>query len=199
MIGVILVAKRKTRRSRLCYPLTEERWQDFELLFGPRGAYSGCWCMWWRIARSKFEQEQGAGNRKAIRKLARKDPAPGLMLYDGTEPIGWVSVAPRDQYESLERSRVLKRIDDQPVWSIVCFFVAKAHRNEGVIRELVDGAIDYVKKQGGKIIEAYPTRPRGKELPPVSSFMGLPSVFEDAGFVKCKQPSDAKVILRYYL
>jgi len=155
--------------------------------------------MWWRIARSEFEQEQGAGNRKAIQKLARKGPAPGLLLYEGDNPIGWVSVAPRDQYSSLERSRVLKRIDDEPVWSIVCFFVAKPHRHEDVIRELVDSAIEYVKKEGGKIIEAYPTRPRGKELPPISSFMGVPSVFEDAGFVKCKQPSEAKVIMRYYL
>ena len=193
------VMKRQSSSNQTCYPLTPDRWQDFERLFGPRGAYSGCWCMWWRLARSEFEQQQGDGNRKAIRKLTRKDPAPGLLLYEGDEPIGWVSVSPREQYSSLERSRVLKRIDDKAVWSIVCFFVAKSHRHEGVIREVVDAAIEHVKKEGGKIIEAYPTRPRGKELPPVSSFMGLPAVFEKAGFVECKQPSEAKVIMRYYL
>ncbi len=193
------VMKRQSSSNQTCYPLTPDRWRDFERLFGPRGAYSGCWCMWWRLARSEFEQQQGDGNRKAIRKLTRKGPAPGLLLYEGDEPIGWVSVSPREQYSSLERSRVLKRIDDKAVWSIVCFFVAKSHRHEGVIRELTDAAIEHVKKEGGKIIEAYPTRPRGKELPPVSSFMGLPAVFEKAGFVECKQPSEAKVIMRYYL
>ena len=28
------------------HPLTKDRWIDFEALFGARGAYGGCWCMW---------------------------------------------------------------------------------------------------------------------------------------------------------
>ena len=46
-----------------------DRWNDFETLFGEKGAYGGCWCMWWRISRKEFEQQQGDGNRRAMQQL----------------------------------------------------------------------------------------------------------------------------------
>ncbi len=118
--------------------------------------------------------------------------------YKG-KPVGWCSVAPRERYGSLERSPVLKRLDDEPVWSIVCFFVAKDYRGKGIAEELVRGAVEYVRSQGGKVVEAYPTVPRGGRLPPVSSYMGLPEMFERVDFVKCAHPSKRKVVMRCYI
>jgi hypothetical protein len=43
-------------------PVTPDRWQDLEVLFGKNGAYSGCWCMWWRETRSQFGKQAGQGN-----------------------------------------------------------------------------------------------------------------------------------------
>ena len=94
---------------------------------------------------------------------------------------------------------MLKRLDDQPVWSIVCFYVARDHRGDDVFEKLIQGAIDHVQGQGGKIVEAYPTQPKGGQLPPVSSFMGIPYVFEKVGFVECARPSKSKVVMRYYI
>jgi GNAT superfamily N-acetyltransferase len=91
---------------------------------------------------------------------------------------------------------VLKTLDDRPVWSIVCFYVARGYRGQGVTVELIRAAIEYVRRQGGRIVEAYPTQPRAAELPPVSSYMGLPSMFEQVGFVECARPSPSKVIMR---
>jgi GNAT superfamily N-acetyltransferase len=181
------------------HPLTPDRWPDFEKLFGPSGAYAGCWCMWWRTTRSQFEKQGNDGNRKAMKDIVDSGQVPGIIAYADGQPVGWCSVAPREHYASLNRSPVLKRLDDKPVWSIVCFYVAKEQRGAGLITKLIRGAVDYVRQQGGQVVEAYPTQPRGGQLPPVSSFMGVPSVFEDAGFVECARPSQSKAIMRYYI
>jgi GNAT superfamily N-acetyltransferase len=180
-------------------PLTPERWPDLERLFGEHGAYGGCWCMWWRITRSQFSKQQGEGNRQALHEIVASGEVPGILAYVEGEPVGWCSVAPRDSYPSLNRSRVLKKLDDTPVWSIVCFYVDKGHRSQGLTLDLIRAAIEYVRGQGGRVIEAYPTQPKGERLPPVSSYMGLPSLFEQAGFVECRRPSQSKVIMRYYI
>jgi GNAT superfamily N-acetyltransferase len=180
-------------------PLTPDRWSDFEALFGPRGAYGGCWCMWWRSPRREFEQRGGEGNRQAMKAIVDSGEVPGIMAYHQSQPVGWCSVAPREQYGALERSPVLKRLDDTPVWSLVCFFVARGHRGRRVAESLIQGAVEYVRSQGGQVVEAYPTQPREGRLPPVSSFMGIPAMFERAGFVECARPSKSKVVMRYYM
>ncbi len=178
-------------------PLTPDRWADFERLFGKQGGYSGCWCMWWRITRSQFEKNGSAGNREAMRRIVSEADVPGILAYSGSKPVGWCSVAPRESFASLNRSPVLKRLDDRPVWSIVCFYIAKEHRAKGVMFQLIRAAIDYVRSQGAHVIEAYPTVARTDRLPPASSFMGVPAVFEKAGFMECSRPSETKVIMRY--
>ncbi|MEJ2053574.1 MAG: hypothetical protein P8X42_06605, partial [Calditrichaceae bacterium] len=106
-------------------PLVSSNWPDFEELFGPRGAYGGCWCMWWRLSRKEFEAGQGQKNHDAMKHLVDVGKITGLLAYKDDKPCGWCSVAPRNEFSSLERSRVLKRVDDEPVWSLVCFFIEK--------------------------------------------------------------------------
>jgi GNAT superfamily N-acetyltransferase len=180
-------------------PLTSSFWSDFVELFGKKGAYGGCWCMWWRLSRREFEKGQGAGNRRAMKHLVDSGNIPGLLAYKVKTAIGWCSIAPREQYSALERSRVLKRLDGEPVWSIVCFYIHKEYHGRGVSEKLIRGAVEYAGSRGAKIVEAYPTVPRRKELPPVSSFMGLPQIFRKVGFVECKRPSASKVVMRYYV
>ena len=181
------------------YPLLPDRWTDFEELFGPRGAYAGCWCMWWRRPRKEFEQCQGEQNKFAMKAIVDRNLIPGLLAYIDGIPAGWCSVAPREHFPVLDRSRVMKRLDDQPVWSIVCFFIKSRFRGRNLGLQLIKAAIGHVKANGGKIIEAYPTQPKTGKLPPVSSFMGLPDIFAKAGFIECARPSDSRVIMRYYI
>lgn len=180
-------------------PLNEDRWGDFTELFGKNGAYGGCWCMWWRLKRVEFDQQHGEGNKQAMKAIVDSGVVPGLLGYLGQKAVGWISVAPREHYGSLERSPVLRRIDDAPVWSIVCLFIHKENRGDGIALELVRGAVEYVRAQGGTMLEAYPTIPKNGELQPVSSFMGVPSIFKRAGFVECARPSPSKMYLRYSL
>lgn len=178
--------------------LTPDRWADFETLFGPSGAYGGCWCTWWRQTRSAYSDNGNAGNKRLARSLVDEGSVMGLLGYVGGQPAAWVSVAPRGEFASLARSPVLKPIDDQPVWSLVCLFVGKEYRGNGLAVRMIGGAIDYIAKRGGRIVEAYPSLPKGdRPLPPVSSFMGTPAMFEAAGFERVARPSAAKAIYRY--
>jgi len=181
------------------HPLTPERWKDLEALFGERGACGGCWCMWWRLKRSQFEKQKGEGNRRALKKIVDSGEVPGLLAYAGGQPVAWCSVAPRETYSVLERSRTLKRIDDQPVWSVVCFFVAKPFRGKGVTVKLLRATVEYVKEQGARIIEGYPVEPKKTRMPDAFAYTGLVSTFRKAGFIEVLRRSETRPIMRYFI
>jgi len=179
------------------YPLTPDRWSDFEKLFGPRGACGGCWCMWYRLKRSEFEKQKGEGNKKAMKTLVDGGAVPGIMAYSDGKPVAWCAVAPREDFSALERSRILKPIDDKPVWSIVCFFVKKNHRRQGLNIALLKAAITFAKQRGAKILEGYPVEPKKDSMPDVFAFYGLASAFKKAGFNECLRRSETRPIMRY--
>jgi GNAT superfamily N-acetyltransferase len=180
-----------------CLPLTPDRWRDLEKLFGERGACGGCWCMAWRLTRSDWEAGKGEPNRRAFRRLVKKGPPPGIIAYSEGEPIGWCAVAPRREYIVLERSRVLRPLDDAPVWSVSCLFVLRPFRRRGVSVELLRGAIAFVRKQGGRIIEGYPVVPKKGSMPDTFAWTGLLSAFLAAGFEEMPRWSESRPIVRY--
>ena len=184
------------------HPLSTERWKDLEALFGPRGAYSGCWCLFWRVRRAEFSRMRAEERKAALQELADREPAPGLLAYAAGQPAGWVSLGPREDFAALAHSRILPRLDDAPVWSIVCFYVAKSQRRKGLLTRLIRGAVQYAGEHGATIVEAYPTdmqshRLTGMRLTGYSGYMGIASAFRAAGFVVVKQASETQVIMRY--
>jgi GNAT superfamily N-acetyltransferase len=114
-------------------------------------------------------------------------------------PIGWCSVAPREEFTTLERSRILKPVDNQSVWSIVCFFVNKKFRNQGLSIDLINVAKEFVWQNGGKILEGYPVEPKKGKTADVFAYTGLASAFRKAGFVEVTRRSETRPIMRYYL
>jgi GNAT superfamily N-acetyltransferase len=193
------MTKRKATAKLECHPLTPDRWTDFETLFGERGACGGCWCMTWRLARKDFERNKGAGNRSAMRKLVQAGAEPGILGYLDGEPIGWCAIAPREQYPALERSRVLKKVDDAPVWSISCFFVRKDCRKKGVSVALLRAAVEFARAKGASIVEGYPIEPRKDEVPAVFAWTGLASAFLQAGFVESARFGVSRPIMRHHV
>ncbi|MDD2695522.1 MAG: GNAT family N-acetyltransferase [Anaerolineales bacterium] len=181
------------------HPVTPERWGDLETLFGKRGATGGCWCMWWRQARSEYDANKGEGNRQALKAIIDSGEVPGILAYHGKQPVGWCSLAPRTTFSALERSRVLKRVDDQPVWSIVCFFIARSHRRQGVTLGLLQAAVEYARQQGAAILEGYPVEPKEGQTADVFAFTGLASAFKKAGFVEVLRRSPTRPIMRYVI
>jgi GNAT superfamily N-acetyltransferase len=181
------------------HPLTPDRWSDLAKLFGEHGASGGCWCMWWRSSRSQFIQQKGEGNKRALKTIVDSGNIPGILAYSEDQPIGWCAVAPREAYPMLERSRLLKRIDDKPVWSVVCFFTAKKLRHKGLTVKLLKTAVDYARKRGGKIVEGYPVEPKKGQTPDPFAYTGVASAFSKAGFVEVLRRSETRRIMRYVI
>lgn len=181
------------------YSLDYTRWEDFELLFGARGACGGCWCMSFRLKKSEFEFGKGEINKDSMRDIVYKNKPVGVLAYVEDKPVGWCAVAPREVYKRLDSSRVLKRIDNEPVWSITCLFVAKAFRRNGISTELIKGAIEYAKLNEVNIVEAYPVVPYGNNVPDAFLWTGIPSTFESIGFTEVKKRSKWKPMMRYYI
>lgn len=184
------------------FPATAERWPDVEAVFGEHGASGGCWCMFWRLDRATFKQLKGAGTKAHLQALTSEGDVPGLLAYDHTCPAGWCSVGPRERYLALEKSRILKRVDDHPVWSIVCFFVTRPYRQKGLLRALLSGAVEYAQSQNARTVEGYPldlqsSRLAGQTLTGYSGYMGIASVFRSAGFVEVGRASATQLIMRY--
>lgn len=180
------------------YPLTMERWTDFESLFGPRGASGGCWCMYWRVPRKEFSKGQGEPFRQAMRGLVEAGTVPGLLAYDGRDAVGWISIGKREEFILLKQSRVLAPVDDQPVWSIVCFFISKVYRDKGLMLPLINAAVDYAAEHGARIVEAYPMDPY-KHLSGMSAYYGITPVFEKAGFLEAARRSQHHPVMRKFL
>ncbi len=179
------------------HPLTPERWADFEKLFGKCGAGGGCWCMWRRLSKREFDAQKGEGNRRAMKAIVDSGLVPGILAYHEGQPVGWCSVAPREEFPRLERSRILKPVDKQPVWSVVCFFVDKLHRRRGVAARLLEAAVEYVRERGGSIVEGYPVEPKRSGMPDLFAYQGLVSMFRSVGFTEVARRSETRAMMRY--
>jgi GNAT superfamily N-acetyltransferase len=164
-------------------PLTEDRFADLEPLFAT-GDPKWCWCTSFRRTGTEWRGSTPEGNRELLRDLAADDPAPGLVAYRDGAAIGWVSLAPREDYARLRASKVLAPVDDRPVWAIVCFVVARRARGQGVATVLLDAAVAYAKAHGATVLEAYPedTDASPESLSAAVLYKGTMSMFERAGF-----------------
>ncbi|MBN2432372.1 MAG: GNAT family N-acetyltransferase [Acidobacteria bacterium] len=179
--------------------LTPATWDDFTALFGERGACGGCWCMWWRLTHAEFERNKGDGNRSAMQAIVQSGEVPGILAYCQAEPIGWCAVAPRERFARLARSRILRPVDDRPVWSVVCFFIRKDFRRRGVSIALLRAALDHVRRCGGDVVEGYPVEPKDGRLPDAFVWPGPAATFRAAGFTEVARRSPTRPIMRFYL
>jgi len=186
-------------KSFEAHPLTPDRWNDFETLFGAKGACGGCWCMFPRLRRSEYERLKGEGNRRAMKKLVDSGRIPGILGYVEGKPVAWCSIEPRESIGSLARSRILApvpSVDDVPVWSIVCLFIEKSRRGRGLSTRMIEAAVLYAKSRGAAIVEAYPVEPKKTPMPAVFAYPGLASAYLAAGFREVARRSETRPIMR---
>lgn len=185
-------------------PLTPDRWADLEAIFNARGCSvaRGCWCMAYRQSGSPEPLPPGVSraqrNRAGLRALVDAGTSPGLIAYRGGVPVGWISIGPREEYAKLKRSPVMKAVDEQPVWSIVCFVVPAEHRGRGVARALLEGAVAYAKKNGATLIEAYPVDKPGRSKDS-DMWFGTKSMFDRAGFREVARRKPHRPVVRLEL
>jgi GNAT superfamily N-acetyltransferase len=167
------------------HPVTPDRFEDFADVINPsRRAYS-CWCLSHRLRQQDIRELGGDGpddRERAMRALCEREHPPGVVTYlDGT-PVGWCSISPRSQIPRLERSTLIRPVDDVPVWSIICVVVRSGYRRRGVVGHLLEGAVAYAASRGAPAVEAHPVDPQGARMDTTMAFVGTRSMFERAGF-----------------
>jgi len=155
--------------------------------------------MSFRLRKQDFEEGKvDDGNKNSMKKLVWANKPTGILgFYDG-QPIAWCAFAPREDFLKLGNSRVHKRIDNKPVWSIPCFFIDKNFRRQGVSVELLKAVAKYAQKKKIKIIEAYPAIPTQEKLPDTFAWIGLYKSFDYAGFKIVDRTSKNRPIVRFY-
>jgi GNAT superfamily N-acetyltransferase len=185
------------------HPVTADRWEELASFFGPGGAFSHCWCTWWRQTAAdsiRGVEEQGAANRALMRRIVEAGSEPGLLAYRDGQAVGWVSVAPRSQYGRVLRSRRIgpapEEALDESVWSVVCFWIPRKERGRGVAIELLTGAVAHAKERGAATLEAYPVDTAGERHPSANLFTGTLAMFRRAGFRVVDRPRGAQLVVR---
>jgi GNAT superfamily N-acetyltransferase len=163
------------------HPVTADRRADLAHFSEAHGKFRYCSCMRWRLTSAEYRQSTQDSRIATLDGLAADDIPVGVLAYLDGAPVGWVAVAPRASLGALERFKALARVDDQPVWSVSCFFLDRRTRRQGARLGLLNAAVEYAISQGAKIIEGYPVEP-GK----LYGYMGAPADFRAAGFTDVK-------------
>jgi GNAT superfamily N-acetyltransferase len=176
-------------------PVERGNFDDLAQLFEARGGPANCWCLVWR-SKPKATTDGSADERKTARKavmrgLVQSDILVGLLAYDGTEPVGWCSVGPRESYRDLGGPDAA----EGTVWALVCFYVPNARRGQGVAQRLLEAAIATARAQGAVVLEATPVDPES----PSYRFMGFVPSFAKAGFVEVCRAGSRRHVMRLSL
>lgn len=178
-------------------PAKGSNWPAVEQLLGQKtGDVKGCWCMHFRLTRGELTDGEGAGNRAALKQLVDDGPPPGLVAFAGGEPVGWASIAPREQYARLQRSPITTPVDERPVWSLVCLFVPPKQRGKGVARALVRGAVDYAAGQGADVVEAYPVDDTLGKVTSDDAYHGVVSLLATEQFTEVARHVPKRPVMR---
>lgn len=175
------------------HPVTPERLADLRIFSERHGKFRYCSCMRWRLSSAEFSSSTKESRIARLETLVTEETPVGVLAYRDGEPVGWVSVAPRETFAALERYRALARVDARPVWSVTCFFVDRHARRQGVTLGLLNAAVAYARAQGAAVIEGYPVEPDAR----LYTYMGATSTFLQAGFVDVTPPDRARKVMRY--
>lgn len=174
--------------------VTGENLADLSRFSQEHGKFRYCSCMRWRMTSSEYQRSTKEERIAALENGVRAGKPTGVLAYVDELPVGWCSVAPRHIYQGLERYRALPRLDEEPVWAVVCFFADSRYRRSGMTRGLLKAAVAFAGKQGARIVEGYPVDPGARSY----TYMGSPATFRSAGFQDVTPIGQKRPVFRYY-
>ena len=188
-------------------PVTDAPWDDVRTVFGTRGDPSTCWCQYFKVDAQTWKAQDHAAFEQALcdqteQARASHGAGPGVLAYDGDEPVGWCAIEQRTAYRRILNSQLVNESPDElgadDVWFVSCFVVRVGHRRKGVAAALLEGAVSHARAHGARVIEAFPV----EATPGTSSadlYHGPLSVFEAAGFETVARPSERRAVVRLAL
>jgi GNAT superfamily N-acetyltransferase len=200
------MSKRKERPKRSVAPPVESsgqvdrlvfrevdraRWGGLERLFESRGGPKNCWCMVWRATPEEARRTDGRSRKAALERRVREGVPIGILGYLDGEPVAWCSIAPRPTYRRVGGKQDPTNKPEN-VWSLVCFFVPRRLRGKGLMRRLLEAAVQHAREKGATVVEAYPVDPDS----PSYRFMGFVPAFEAAGFREVGRAGTRRHVMR---
>ncbi|MWB99451.1 GNAT family N-acetyltransferase [Agromyces seonyuensis] len=160
---------------------------DVAALVGPKRPDANvCWCLSYRLTSKENTSLEREARGRTVRRLCAEDPPPGVIAYDGDEPVGWAAVHPRAD-TSFATNRKIPHVDDVDVWSVWCIRVRPGHRGHGISHALLDGAVEFARSHGAPAIEGYPVDNGGEKVDLTMAYVGTKSLFERAGFARAAE------------
>jgi len=144
--------------------------------------------MWWR----NRDVGHGEPKKRALARRVRAGRHTGLVAYEDAEAVGWVSIAPREEYPALLRSPQYRPRDttDDNVWSIVCFVVDREARGRGITPELLEAAVAHAYRNGATVVEAYAHNAKSDD------YMGWRDLYAAHGFELVRAASKRSIMQR---
>ena len=176
-------------------PASAERLDDLAAVMAESAASKNCWCAYWYLGAAEYKAGWGALNRRPLTQKIEAGAEPGIVAYADGTPAAWVSVAPRTDFDRLNRSRNFAPLDDVPVWAVNCFVLAKAYRRQGLMAELARFAADFAFACGAPGVEAYPIEP-GEKTGSGDLYLGTPNAFLKAGYREVARPLPRRPVMR---
>ncbi|MEM7484186.1 MAG: GNAT family N-acetyltransferase [Bacteroidota bacterium] len=164
----------------------KNNWPDLEQLFESKGGPHSCWCMVWRNMKPQSNRSKKQDKKDSLKKYVEDKSPIGILCYHDSSPIAWCSIAPRHSYRELGGDTKLEN-----VWSLVCFFIKKGFRRQGIQERLLLAAEQYAFKNGAKYIEAYPVL---KDSPSYR-FMGFTTTFENLEYKHSHQVGKRRFVM----
>ncbi|WP_105437404.1 GNAT family N-acetyltransferase [Neorhizobium sp. T25_13] len=185
-------------------PVTAERWGDFEMLFGPQGAFYHCWCVALRLPHAVRTRMQPQERKDHIHDRINAGPPPGILAYADGGPVAWVQVGPRHDVPQFNSPRTVSRpleegdATDPSVWAVSCFFLTPKLRGKGLSHRLLSGAIDYARQMGARFVDACPID-HVKQSKSVTLCIGSTAIFDAAGFHVVERRKEGRPLMRLEL
>jgi GNAT superfamily N-acetyltransferase len=170
-------------------PATSDLWDDVLTVLGTNGD-RGCWCQAPRgFDAGGYGASDPAKRRRLLQAQLAEEPPAGMLAYVEGDVAGWCGFGVRTALPRLEHSRTIPKVDEQPVWSILCFNVRVGFRRKGVAAALLEGVVEYARRSGAPGVEAYPIDPEGGRVDTGFGYVGVTPMFEKAGFLRILETS----------
>jgi len=179
-------------------PLTPDTWDDFAALVeANNGVWGGCWCMGFH-PEGVGEGRTPEGNREAKREHTLRGSVHQVLVYDGDTCVGWCQYGSPAELPNIKNAGKYEQgLDRLPDWRIGCIFTGSRHRERGVARAAVAGALEQIRAAGGGVVEAYPEQTVDRKQQRGSYLhTGPEELFAAFGFVRDRQIAKWRWVMR---